>query len=136
MRYLIRALEILKGALEDATNRVLHERGPSLSLPFLYFDTCDRVVKAVYDTSDQLKALIDQIERTFRESAAVRALINDEFIVALENHSSKDMPVVCVGSLKERAPAGLGITGSAVPPISLRDPFRASGQMQWRELLS
>ena len=99
--------EILKDALEDAMKHVLKLRGSSLSLPFLYLGSDERNISAVYDTSAQLQQLVVLIEHCFRDSVAVRALIDRGHISAIENKSGTDLPVVCVAELTAGVRANL-----------------------------
>lgn len=129
--------EILKDALEDVMKHVLKLQGSSLSLPFLYLDSDERNISAVYDTSTQLQQLVTQIERSFRESAAVRAFIAEGRIRAIENKSSTDLPVVCVAELTAGARAHLDTSASStVPPFTITKSFKAVAQMQWSEVPS
>ena len=71
-------------------------------MPFLYLGSDDRYITAVYDTSAQLEQVKARIERSFRESEAVKTFIAEGQIVAIENKSDKDLPVVCMAELRSR----------------------------------
>ena len=86
-------------------------------MPFLYIGSDDRYITAVYDTSVQLEQLIAQIERSFRESEAVKAFIVEGPIIAIENKSGRDLPVVCLATVNTGAQPNFGT--SYVPPFTI-----------------
>ena len=126
--------EVLKDVLEDAMKQILKLRGSALSLPFLYIGSDDRYITAVYDTSVQLEQLIAQIERSFRESEAVKAFIVEGPIIAIENKSGRDLPVVCLATVNTGAQPNFGT--SYVPPFTITESFKSAVQMRWKELCS
>lgn len=127
------AAEILGGALEQSTNEVLKARGAPLSMPFLFFGVNGRSVEALYDTSNEFRRTIAQIERNFRASVPVQALIENGLIIAIENQSDKNMPAVRVGLLNERGPINT-VVRAALPPYILRASSRVSARRTWREV--